>query len=321
MPKNARMALTVRMFLEAGRHRLDLAVDAGEEHMDRPIVEAVLNRPGLALAGFMRYFAHRRLQVFGLAEMSYLKSLPHEERTARLRAFFSNHVPCVILTRHLKALPEMAFMAREARVPMLRTGMLTSRFMQQAAVMIEDVVAPRMKCQGTMVDIMGIGVMMDGPPGVGKGETALSLIVRGYSLVSDDLTELRKVSSGEVLGSAPEVTRYHMEIRGLGIIHVPSLYGVASVRREKRLDMVVRLERSLNPADEERTGLTPTIRDILGVEIPQVTLPVVTGRDITNIVEAAALNFRLKQLGHDAAKELDQRLMTFLTKEQPRTSD
>ena len=180
---------------------------------------------------------------------------------------------------------------------------------------------PTTRYQGTMVDIMGIGVLIEGEPGVGKSETALGLVTRGYSLVADDLTELRRVSSGEVLGSAIDVTRYHMEIRGLGIIHVPSLYGLAAVRREKRLDMIVRLERAMSQADEERTGLEQRTREILGMAIPHYTIPVAAGRDITNIVEAAALNFRLKQLGHDAAKELDQRLMDRLLAERQRSSD
>ncbi len=321
MTEDAGLSLTVRRFYEAGRHRLDLSVESGEEHLDRLIPEEVLNRPGLALAGFLRYFAHKRLQVLGLAEMTYLRSLSAEERHARLATFFDRGIPCVILSRHMKALPEMLSLARARGVPVLRTGLITSRFQREASVLIEDLVAPRLRYQGTMVDIMGIGVLIEGEPGVGKSETALGLVTRGYSLVADDLTELRRVSSGEVLGSAIDVTRYHMEIRGLGIIHVPSLYGLAAVRREKRLDMIVRLERAMSQADEERTGLEQRTREILGMAIPHYTIPVAAGRDITNIVEAAALNFRLKQLGHDAAKELDQRLMDRLLAERQRSSD
>lgn len=307
------MALTVRRFFEAGRDKLELSVEWGGEHLDRQIPEEVLNRPGLALAGFLRYFANRRIQVVGLAEMTYLKSLTEAEREARLRAFFASDIPCLIVTRGLRALPVMEALAREHRVPLLRTHMMTNRFMQRGAVFIEDLIAPRIRHQGTMVDIMGIGVMIEGPPGVGKSETALGLISRGCSLVADDLTELRRASSGEIMGSAVDITRYHMEIRGLGIIHVPSLFGVASVRREKRLDMIVRLERVMDAANEERTGLVQEMREILGAQIPFFTIMVKAGRDITNIVETATLNFRLKQLGHDAAKELDQRLMEALS--------
>ncbi len=315
------MTLTVRRLLEAGREALDLGLLQGETLLDRLVREPAINRPGLALAGFLRYFAHRRIQVIGLAELAYLKGLPPAERTARLKAFFAAGIPCVVLARGIRPLPEMLAMANENGVPLLRTHQITGRFVQTAAVLIEELIAPRIRYQGTMVDIMGIGAMIEGPPGVGKSETALSLIVRGYSLVADDLTELRRVGSGEILGTASDVTRFHMEIRGLGIIHVPSLYGVASVRREKRLDLIVRLERAMDASEEERTGLELQTKDVLGVAVPFFRIPVVAGREISNVVEAAALNFRLRQLGHDAAKELDQRIMAHLMKERPRTSD
>ncbi len=303
------MSLTVRQFFEAGQQPLGLEVFQGEEHLDRQIPEPAVNRPGLALAGFLRYFAHRRIQVIGLAELTYLKGLSPEERSRRVRAFFEAQVPCVVFARQIRPSREFRTMARAYRVPLLRSHLITGRFVQLAAVLIEDLTAPRMKYQGTMVDIMGIGVIIEGEPGVGKSETALGLIARGYSLVADDLVELRRSSLGEIFGKAPDITRFHMEIRGLGIIHVPSLYGITAVRREKRLDMIVRLERALSADEEERTGLDQQNRDVLGVSIPLFRVPVVAGRDISLVVEAAALNFRLKQLGHDAVKELDQRIL------------
>ncbi len=315
------MSLTVRQFLEAGRVVLELDVFQGGEHLDRAVPEPAINRPGLALAGFLRYFAHRRIQVIGLAELTYLKGLSPEERVARIRAFFEAEIPCLVFARSIRPVREIRQMAREFRVPILRSQLITGRFVQLAAVLIEDLTAPRQRYQGTMVDIMGIGVIIEGPPGVGKSETALGLVARGHSLVADDLVELRRSSLGEVFGTASDITRFHMEIRGLGIIHVPSLYGVTSVRREKRLDMIVRLERALGPEEEERTGLDQGSRDVLGVPIPFFRIPVVAGRDISLIVEAAALNFRLRQLGHDAAKELDQRIMERLGAERIRSGD
>jgi len=309
------VSLTVRQFYEAGRSSLALEMVQGEEHLDRAVPEPAINRPGLALAGFLRYFAHRRIQVLGLAEVTYLKGLEDSERAARVAAFFGAGVPCVVFARGIRPLREFCESARRYRVPILRTHLITGRFVQLAAVMIEELTAPRMRYQGTMVDIMGIGVIIEGPPGVGKSETALGLIARGHSLVADDLVELRRSSWGEIVGTAPDVTRFHMEIRGLGIIHVPSLYGVTSVRREKRLDLIVRLERALTSEEEERTGLEVASRDVLGVPIPFIQIPVVAGRDISLVVEAAALDFRLKQLGHDAVKELDQRIMERLGRE------
>ncbi len=304
------MPIRIRQFLELGREPLKLSVVCGESHLDRPIPEDVPNRPGLALAGFTKHFAHRRIQVFGLAETSYLKHLPPAEAEAALRRMFEAHIPCLVFSRNLKVPEAACRMASQYRVPILRTPMTTSDFVQRATILIEESTAPRLRHQGTMVDIMGIGVMIEGPPGIGKSETALGLILRGYSLVADDLTELTRASNGELFGSAVEVTRFHMEIRGLGIIHVPSLFGVGAVRRRKRLDLIVRLEHAAgNGTAEDRTGLVPEMRPMLGASIPCVTLRVTTGRDLTNLVETAALNLRLKQLGHDAAKELDQRLM------------
>jgi HPr kinase/phosphorylase len=160
---------------------------------------------------------------------------------------------------------------------------------------------------------MGIGVLLEGEPGVGKSETALALIKAGHSLEADDSTALRRDSDGAVIGSAVEITRYHMEIRGLGIIHVPSLFGVASVRSEMRLDLIIRLHRPDPEIEDDRTGLARQTRDVLGVQIPLITIPVAAGRDLAHVVEVAALNERLKQLGHDAAKELDEKLVLALT--------
>jgi len=184
----------------------------------------------------------------------------------------------------------------------------------ECTLVLEELSAPRGRVQGTMLEVMGIGVLLQGPAGIGKSETALSLIGRGYSLVADDVTEVVR-SAGGVLAFASEVTRYHMEIRGVGIVHVPSLFGVSAIRRDAMLDLVINLHPYLNDADEERTGLKETEIEILGVKFPYIALPVSSGRDMANIVEAAALNYKLKQLGHDAAKELDDKIVnTFLRK-------
>lgn len=308
------MAITVNNFLEAGRQTLSLEILAGEKHLDRPIPEEAINRPGLALAGFFQYFAHRRIQVMGLAENAYLKSLEEAERASRIRQFLEKQVPCVVITRSRHAFPELPRLADEFRVPVLKTPMITSRFINAATVLMENLTAPCLRVQGTMVDIMGIGVLLEGDPGIGKSETALALVERGHSLVADDITVLRRDSTGVIIGSAVEITRYHMEIRGLGIIHVPSLFGVASVRREMRLDLVIRLHRPQPDIEDDRTGLAPESRDVLGVKVPLITLPVAAGRDLAHTVEVAALNQRLRQLGHDAAKELDDKLVSVLTR-------
>jgi len=306
--------VTVRQFLEAGQKPLGIDFEAGEAYIDNVILEGSLNRPGLALAGHTQYFANKRIQVLGLAELAYLKNLAPGERLKRLRQFIGAHVPCVVITRSRHAIAEMATLAEEFGVPLMRSPMITMRFINLGTLILEDLLSPEIRTHGTMVDIMGIGVLIEGEPGVGKSEAALALIERGHSLVADDMTILRRSRNGEVVGRAVAITRYHMEIRGLGIIHVPSLFGVASMRESKRLDLIVKLVR-LGPEHElDRTGLTPKYRNVLDESIPLITLPVAPGRDIAHVIEVAALNQKLKHLGHDAAKELDQRLMAALSK-------
>jgi len=308
------MALTVREFYEQAADSLGLEVETGGDYLDNLVREESLNRPGLALAGFFQYFAHRRVQVIGLAEYTYLKSLPDPERQERVRLFFEKQIPAIVITRNRHAFLELRTLAEQYRVPVMRTPMITSKFINAATLIMEKLSSPRMRAQGTMVDIMGIGVLIEGAPGIGKSETALTLIERGHSLVADDIAVLRRDSDGTIVASAVEITRYHMEIRGLGIIHVPSLFGVASMRSEKRLDLIVRLHRADPNADSDRTGLSPQNRDVLGVTIPFVALPIAAGRDMAPVVEVAALNQKLKHLGHDAAKELDEKIVRVLAR-------
>ncbi len=304
--------VTVANFLEAGRSRMELDLVAGEPGLSRRIEEAAVNRPGLALTGFFNYFAPRRLQTLGHAEMAYLHSLSDSERRSRLQKLFEEHIPCLVVTRRHRVLPELVELAEEFKTPVMRTPLITKNFVNLATIVMESLMAPRQVIQGTMVEIMGLGVLLTGKAGVGKSETALSLIKRGHCLVADDVTSCRVDSSGGVIGSPMRATRYHMEIRGLGIIHVPSLFGVASVRGEKRLDLVIQLCTPDTVAADDRSGQTPGMRDIFGVRIPSISIPVAPGRDVANVVEVAALDQLLKRLGHDAAKELDDKLITIL---------
>jgi len=308
------MPIKLKELLDTGGERLSLELLWGEGCLDRIIEEKAINRPGLALTGFFQYFAQRRLQVFGLAEFTYLKSLSSEERATRLREMFEKDVPAVIISRNRNPLPELRALAEEYKTPLFRTTMITSRFINECTLVLEEMTAPRERVQGTMLEIMGIGVLLQGQAGIGKSETALSLIGRGYSLVADDVTEMVRTGR-RVMAFAHELTRYHMEIRGVGIVHVPSLYGVSAIRRDAMLDIVINLHPYVNDADEDRTGIQPTQIEVLGIKIPYFSLPVSPGRDMANIVEATALNYKLKLLGHDAAKELDEKLIgTFLLK-------
>ncbi len=302
--------VTVARFFEAGRDRLELDVISGAAGLEHPITEAAVNRVGLALTGFFRYFAHHRVQIIGHAENAYLGSQGREIAVQRIRDVMTKRIPCLVFTRNRRVPPAVARLGDEFGVPILRSPMITKHFINAATIVLENLMAPRLNMQGTMVDIMGIGVLLEGKPGVGKSETALALVKKGFSLVADDVTTVFKDSAGKIVGSPVGVTRYHMEIRGVGIIHVPSLYGIASVRTEKELDLIIRfhrVERSEDRSWEPDGGLQ--LRDVLGVNVPSLVLPVAPGRDMANIVEAAALDFKLKLLGHDAAKELDVKLM------------
>lgn len=303
--------ITVSKLLEFGSDSLKLKVLAGENFLDRKINETAMNRPGLALTGFFTYFANQRLQIFGLAELTYIKNLNSEDRQYRLEEVFKKNIPGIVLTRKRKAIPEILELAAKYSVPVLSTSMVTMDFVNACTVMLDDLTAPAKRIQGTALEIMGIGVLLRGDPGIGKSETALALIERGYSLVSDDVTEIRRTSRGKLICWANDLTRYHMEIRGLGIIHVPSLFGVSSIRRKTELDLVIDLK--MPSGEEDRTGVLQETIDIVGVNVPLITLPVRSGRDMANIVEVAALNQKLKELGHDAAKELDDKIITRLS--------
>lgn len=308
-----RNALKIKDLWEAGREALSLELVVEEGLEKRSLTELALNRAGLGLTGFFKYFANKRLQIFGLAELTYLKSLTDAEQEVRLDEFCQQHVPGIVLTRGRKAPSVLVELARKYKVPVFRTSLVTSDFINQCTLLIENLTAPQKRVQGTMMEIHGLGILLRGRSGIGKSEAALALISRGHSLVSDDVTEIRRDSiTNNVVGSANELTRYHMEIRGLGIIHVPSLYGIASIRGQKTVDLVIQLEPQ---ADEEfeRTGTSTSYIDLLGVQVPLVKVPVAAGKDMANIVEAASLNYKLQRLGHDAAKELDEKLMSRLS--------
>lgn len=305
--------VAVSAFVKEGWERLSLELVAGAGGLEREIPESAINRPGLALAGFFRYFAHRRIQVIGLAEHVYLSSLEPKDRRERLVQVFARRIPCMVVSRGRHIFPEMIELAEKHRVPLLRTRMITMNFINEATIIMMNLRAPRIKVQGTTVELMGIGVLLEGKPGIGKSETALGLVKRGHALVSDDITSLRVDSAGRVVASPVDVTRYHMEIRGVGIIHVPSLFGVSSVRAEKVLDMVATLVEPQSAGDEDRGDKPNNTREYLGVSVPRIVVRVSPGRDVVNVIETAALDFKLRRLGHDAAKELDDRLIGILS--------
>ncbi len=301
-------SVSVSDFFGAGQDALGLEIVSGQDEMGRTISEPAMNRPGLALSGFLQYFAHRRVQVLGHAENAYLLSLDEATRVERIRKMLECRVPCVVITRNRKIISGITELANESRTPVLKSGMITGDFVNRATIIMEDLQTPVMKIQGTMMDILGVGVLIMGAPGIGKSETAMALLRRGHSLVSDDLTDLKMDSSGVVIASCPTGIRYHMELHGLGIIHVPSIFGVASVRGRKTLDLVIKLARAETLRDAGPDDPNAVVA-MLGSSVTCVTIPVAPGRDIAGLVEIAALDQKLKKLGHDAAKELDEKLI------------
>ena len=307
------MALTIQQFYDAGRGPLKLDIISGEGHLGRTIPEASVNRPGLALAGFVQYFANRRVQVLGLAELTYLSTLAADARQARLDRFFSKHVPGVVVARNRHPPAELIEISRRHRTPILRSRMITMDLINQATLVLEDLTRPRERAHGTMVDVRGVGVMIEGDPGIGKSEAALSLIDRGGLLVADDVTVLHRDRTGAVYGTALESVRDYMEIRGIGLIQAQALFGATSVQGRKRLDLIVHLRRPAPGEQLERMGMEPEERDVFGVPIPVITLPVVAGRDLGLLIETAAMNQKMRMAGQNAADELDKKMIELLS--------
>ncbi|MEX1045709.1 MAG: HPr(Ser) kinase/phosphatase [Chthoniobacterales bacterium] len=303
---------SVGRFFEAYADSLGLDLLAGEKGLDRLIREPTVNRPGLALSGFYNYFAPKRVQVFGSAELSYLQSLPAAERGPRLRRFFGCTIPCIVVARQAKVPPLVIKFANETGVPVFRTPMITMKFINAATIALELEFAARRSEHGSMVDILGVGTLIRGASGIGKSECVLSLLERGYSLVSDDITRFRAVENRELIGSSADLTRFHMEVRGIGIINVAAIFGVRSIRTEKSLDLVVTLKDWREMDDIDRHGLVRQSYKILGISVPHVIIPVRMGRDLGHLVEVAALDHKLKSHGMNSALEFNERLIKLM---------
>lgn len=308
MPPNLQPTLSVERFYLNHAEKLQLSL-LGGGGLARRILEGSVNRCGLALAGFFKYFAFKRVQVIGAAEWQFLKSLSETERSRRLTAVLAAKIPCLVLARNLNAPAGLVEIADRLQVPVFKTRMTTMRFINAATIALESEFAPQISEHGSMVDLLGIGVLIRGESGVGKSESVLALLERGYSLVSDDITRFRLLEGRDLVGTSAETTRYHMEIRGLGIINVPAIFGVRSVQPEKRLDLVVTLMESSQIEEVERIGLERQTYTILGIPLPHVIVPVRPGRDLARLIEVAALDQKLKSLGHNAAREFNERLI------------
>src|SRR5689334_6455895 len=302
--------VTVERFYTEHASALEVHLVAGASGLKRPIREPTVNRPGLVLSGFTRYFAFKRIQTIGNAEAYFLKSLPEEERIKRYATLFNFKIPCVVFSRNLH--PDSLFLkaAEKAQVPIFRCPMVTMKFINLATLALEMMFAPRGTAMGSMIDILGVGVILRGESGIGKSESVLALIERGYSLVADDITKVTLVDGREVVGTSAEVTRNHMEVRGIGIINVAAMFGVRSIRHEKKVDLIVTLKSWNEVTDVDRLGMDQEYVKILGIDIPHITIPVRPGRDLARLIEVAAFQAKLRSSGYNPAKELNDRLIS-----------
>ena len=304
-----RDTITVERFYTEQQGELDLKLVAGAAGLKRVIREPTVNRPGLVLAGFTKYFAYKRVQVIGAAEATFLKSLPREERAARYAMFFSYKIPCVVFSRDLPPDKQFRKAAERADVPIFTCPLITMKFINLATLALETMFAPRGAEMGSMVDILGVGVIIRGESGIGKSECVLALIERGYSLVSDDITKVTLLDGHDVMGSSAEITRNHMEVRGIGIINVAAMFGIKCIRLEKRVDLIVTLKTWNDVPDVDRLGMEEEYVKILGIDVPHITIPVRPGRDLARLIEVAAFQTKLKNSGYNPAKELNDRLI------------
>ena len=304
-----RDTITVERFYKDQAEPLQLKRLTDEGGFKRVIDEPTVNRPGLVLTGFTRYFAHKRVQTIGHAEAYYLKSLSAAERVRRYAILFRFKIPCLVFSRNLT--PEKALMqaADKAGVPVFQTPLITMNFINLATLALETLFAPHGTEMGSMVDILGIGVVIKGESGIGKSESVLALLERGYSLVADDITKVTLEDGANVIGTSSELTRNHMEVRGIGIINVASMFGVKSIRTKKRVDLVVTLKAWNEVHDVERVGMDDEFIQILGLNIKHITLPVRPGRDLARLIEVAAFQTKLKMAGCNPAKDLNDRLL------------
>src|SRR3954452_11753611 len=304
--------VTVESFYKLHAEKLQMKLEGPQVGFHRKIREPTINRPGLALSGFYSYFAEKRVQVLGAAESTYLKSLSAGIRVDRFRALCEQKIPCLVVSRGMHLDRDLLDVAAKEQIAVFRTPMITMKFINAATIALELDFSPTVTEFGSMVDILGVGVLIRGASGIGKSECVLGLIERGYSLVADDVTRITMLEGRELMATAPALTRNHMEVRGIGIIDVAKVFGIGAMRIEKRLDMVVTLKDWEQLEEVDRIGLDREFYEILGLPVPHVTIPVRPGRDMARLIEVAAMDENLKGMGQNAAVDFNTRLLRLM---------
>jgi HPr kinase/phosphorylase len=301
--------LRLRDFLTRRGDPLQLEALTGELGLDRQLPDAEVASPGLALAGYTGRFAPNRLHVLGETEITYLRSLPAAERLHRLEHFFTFDLPCVFVTKGQEVPQELLDLAKQRGVPVLRSRLKTAEFYRRVKPIVEDAFAPRTTLHGSLADVYGVGLLFVGRSGIGKSECVLDLVERGHRLVADDVVQVTRRGHDVLIGRGHELAAHHMEIRGIGLIDIPALFGVRAVRQQKRIEVIVQLEDWETAKDSDRSGLTRQDTMILEVPVPKVVVPLNPGKNITVISEVVAMMHLLRYSGVDVAAAFNERLI------------
>lgn len=288
--------------------RFDMEVLCGSEGLDHRITVSDLSRPGLEMAGYFTYYPAERIQLLGRTELTFFHGLSANNRQERMSRLCREETPCVCITRDYEAPPELISSAQAIDLPVLRTDMPTTKFASKVTSYLESVLAPQTTLHGVLVDVYGVGILLAGASGIGKSETALELVKRGHRLVADDAVEIRQTAENILIANPPDLIRHLLEIRGLGIINVMTLFGAGAVRSNKKISLVIQLEVWKEGRQYERLGLDEEKMKIIETELPMLTVPVRPGRNLAVIIEVAAMNFRLKRMGHNTAVQFAERL-------------
>ncbi len=282
---------------------------------DHRITVSDVNRPALQLSGYFQHFEQSRVQIIGMVEYTYLQQLDAEKKESIYREFMSYDVPCVIICRDLKPDEMFLKLAEENGIPIFGTKRGTSEFMAELIYWLSEQLAPSITIHGVLVDVYGEGVLIMGESGIGKSEAALELVRRGHRLVTDDVVEIRKINDHVLMGTSPDITRYFIELRGIGIIDIKTLFGVEGVKEKQQIDLVIKLEDWKKDKEYDRLGLEEEYTEFLGNRVVCQSLPIRPGRNLAVICEAAAVNHRQKKMGYNAAQELYRRVQENLTKQ------
>lgn len=309
--------ITAADLLEDREFRLHLDLVAGREGLGNGIRAPRIQKPGLALAGYTAQVRPHRLQVLGSTEMDYLGTLPVPRRNDNVRRVFEIGVACFVVTKALEVPTILVEEAERTRTPLLRTDLRSSVFIERVSRFLEERLAPTARLHGVLVDVMEVGVLVMGPSGIGKSECAMDLVMKGHRLVADDVVQIRLVPPFRLVGRGEELIRYHMEIRGIGILNIQDLFGITAIRDEKDVELVVDLVPWVEGQAYERLGFDEKSYAILGVEVPHLSIPVGPGRNIASVVEVAVRNHLLKRMGHNSAIRLRERLEAAIGGKEP----